>query len=115
MPGYEFYCTEFHGCSIPDEDFGAYASRAQAEIKRLEKRYTVNGTDVERQLAVCAVADVLYYFDNAMNGASVKSASIGSVSESGVDIDTSIKAQKKELYNAASLYLEIYRGVRSCG
>lgn len=115
MPGYEFYCTEFHGCSIPDEDFCTYASRANAEIKRLERRYTVTGTDNERRLAVCAVADVLYYFDNALSGATVKSASIGSVSESGVDIDTSVKAQKKELYNVASLYLEIYRGVKSCG
>ncbi|MBQ3045137.1 MAG: hypothetical protein IJD49_04210 [Clostridia bacterium] len=115
MPGYEFYCTEFHGCSIPDEDFCTYASRANAEIKRLERLYTVTGTDNERKLAVCAVADVLYYFDNALSGASVKSASIGSVSESGVDIDTSVKAQKKELYSAANLYLEIYRGVKSRG
>lgn len=115
MPGYEFYCTEFHGCSIPDEDFCAYASRANAEIKRLERQYTVKGTDKEREFAVCAVADVLYYFDNAMSGGAVKSASIGSVSESGVDIDTSVRAQRKELYNAASIYLEIYRGVKSCG
>lgn len=115
MPGYEFYCAEFHGGSIPADVFRAYASRANAEIKRLEKLYTVKGTDNERKLAVCAVADVLYYFDNAMNGASVKSVSIGSVSESCVDIDTSVKAQKKELYSAVNLYLEIYRGVKSCG
>lgn len=115
MPGYEFYCTKFYGCSIPEEDFCTYASRANAEINRLEKRYTVKCTDDERKLAVCAVADVLYYFDNALSGAAVKSATIGSVSESGADIDTSVKAQKKEIYNAASLYLEIYRGVKSCG
>ena len=115
MPGYNFYCTEFHGGSIPSEDFCAYASRANLEIKRLERLYAVTGADKERKLAVCAVADVLYYFDNAMSGAAVKSASIGSVSESGVDIDTSVKAQKKEIYNAVSLYLEGYRGVKSRG
>ncbi len=115
MPGYEFYCAEFHGGSIPSEDFHLYASRADTELKRLERLYTVKGTDDGRKLAVCAVADILYYFDNVMSGAAVKSVSIGSVSESGADIDTSVKAQKKELYNAASLYLEIYRGVKSRG
>ncbi|MBE6771070.1 MAG: hypothetical protein E7547_02860 [Ruminococcaceae bacterium] len=115
MPGYDFYCTEFHGGSIPSEDFCAYASRAEQEIKRLERLYTVTGTESERKLAVCAVADVLYYFDCALSGAVVKSVSIGSVSESGMDIDTSTKAQKKEIYRAACLHLEIYRGVKSCG
>lgn len=114
MLGYEFYCTKFNGCSIPNESFSVYIHRATQELERIKRLYTVTGTDKAFQLAVCAVADVLYYFDNAINGQG-KSVSIGSVSESGASVDVSIKAQKKEIYSAVCLYLDVYRGVNANG
>jgi hypothetical protein len=60
------------------------------------------------------MADAMYYFETAANGGLVTSSSIGSVSSSRkVDtVDTSPRAQARELYRCASLYLDIYRG---CG
>lgn len=114
MLGYEFYCTEYNGCNIPSDTFSVYIHRATQELERIKKLYTVTGTDKAFQLAVCAVADALYYIDTVMVGQS-KSVSIGSVSESGANIDTSVKAQKKEIYNAVCLYLDVYRGVNANG
>lgn len=116
MPGYEFYVAEFCGGSIPAQEFRAYANRGKAELNRYERTYTVSGTDEQKKLAVCAMADVLYYFDSIASGSGAyNSVSVGSVSCSMAQVDTSAKAQTKELYKAASLYLEIYRGVRYCG
>ena len=116
MPKYEFYIGEFSGDSIPPEEFSAYAKRAEAELKRMERIYTLTGTQEQKDLAICAMADSLFYFDNVVNGLTVKSASIGSVSEtSSATVDISEKAQAKQLYKLASLYLEIYRGGCSCG
>lgn len=116
MPCYEFYLTQFATGNIPPESFFAYASRAEHEINRLERIYTVTGTDTQRNLAVCAVADLLYYFDTlSCNGATLKSVSVGSVSESYSDVDMSVKAQRKEIYKTVSLYLDIYRGVKNRG
>ena len=114
MLGYEFYRTKFNGCSIPDDEFASYYHRAKQELERLKRFYTVTGTDEAQKLAVCAVADVLFYFDNVINGQN-KSVSIGSVSESGTTVDVSIKAQKKEIYSAVCLYLDVYRGVSKNG
>lgn len=116
MPDYDFYVSEFCGGSIPFNEFEPYVRRAGAELERLERIYTVSGTQEQRKLAVCAMADSLYYFDNVANGLTVRSASIGSVSESSsATVDISQKEQSKQLYKAASLYLEICRGVGHCG
>ena len=67
-------------------------------------------------MAVCAMADALYYFETAANGGAVTSSSIGSVSSSqqAPEVDVSAKAQNRELYRCASLYLDIYRGCGQC-
>lgn len=114
MADYEFYTGVYMGGSIPPDDFPRLALRAGEQLARYKRIYTVTapGPDSEDK-AICAMADALYYFEEAVNGGLVTSSSIGSVSSSqqiqGVDI--SPKAQSKELYRSASLYLDIYRGV----
>lgn len=114
MPDYAFYRAQYKGTSIPREEFSFMSGRAADELKSYERNYTVSGTDEARKMAICAMADVLYYYDTAANGGMVTSASVGSVSASISKPDVSSKAQSKELYRAAQRYLDIYRGCPSC-
>lgn len=116
MIDYEFYLTEYMGDSIPDSDFPRLSRRAWDKLNQYKRLYEVTEPeDGAESMAVCAMADALYYFENAQNGdRTVSSASIGSVSvhyaDSGVDLTA--QGQEAELYRTACMYLDIYRG---CG
>lgn len=110
---YEFYTTKYLGCSIQEADFPRLAKRAGEQLARYKRIYTVTAPEADSEdLATCAMADAMYYFETAQNGGLVTSSSIGSVSSSQkVDaVDVSPKAQEQELYRCACLYLSIYRG-----
>lgn len=112
---YSYYTGTFLGNSIPETAFPRLAKRAVEQLDRYKRVYRVTAPqeDSER-MAVCAMADALYYFETAANGGIITSASIGSVSSSmqASQVDISPKAQAKELYRCARQYLDIYRG---CG
>lgn len=116
MVTYEFYLTAYHGGMVSPEDWPAAEREAAAKLRRYKKIYTVAAeTPDAENMAVCAMAEALVHFAEAQNGAAVSSASIGSVSESysgASSVDLSPKRQEKDLYKAASLYVDIYRGVR---
>lgn len=115
MADYEFYTKTYLGGSIPAVDFTRLALRASEKLAEYKRIYTVTNltdseTDPGEDMAVCAMADALYYFETVAN--EPQSASVGSVSSSrGTAVDISPKAQSKELYRCAALYLDIYRGV----
>lgn len=114
MADYAFYTAVYMGGSIPETDFPRLAQRAGEQLSRYKRIYRVTAPEADSEnMAVCAMADALYYYELAQNGGLVTSSAIGSVSSSqkteGVDI--SAKAQSKELYRCAFLYLDIYRGV----
>lgn len=112
---YGFYTSAYLGGSIPALDFPRLALRAGEQLSRYKRLYTVTAPEKDSEdLAVCAMADALYYFETAANGGLTTSSAIGSVSSSAqaVAVDISPKAQAKELYRSASLYLDIYRGAR---
>lgn len=116
MVEYTFYKDHYLGASITGKDWPMLASRAQDQLNKYKRIYTVVANEESEAMAVCAMADALYYFVQAQNGmGAVASASIGSVSVSygnaAGSVDISPKAQEKELYRCASLYLDIYRGV----
>lgn len=121
MVDYEFYQSAYLGNSIPETDFPRLSKRAGDQLNRYKRLYLVTAPEKDSEdMAVCAMADALYYFESAQNGAvgPVSSASIGSVSigygsASGV-VDLSSVGQSKELYRCACLYLDIYRGVGTC-
>lgn len=96
------------GDSIPESDFYRLSAQAEAQLARYKRIYTVTGDETAEQMAVCAMADALYYYETVAN--SPQSVSVGSVSCNRGQADTSAKAQSRELYRCASLYLDIYRG-----
>lgn len=118
MPDYNFYLIEYMGDSIPQEQFPRLARRAWEQLSQYKRMYTVTAPEETSEgLAVCAMADALYYFESAQNGDGglVSSTKIGSVSVSYANnaaADLSSKAQEAELYRCARLYLDIYRGCR---
>lgn len=117
MVTYDFYANTYRGSSIPETDWDLFEKRADDQLRRFKRIYTVTAPDENAEaMAICAMADALAYFTAAQNGTggAVASASIGSVSVSYAGtsaVDVSPKAQAKELYRCASQHLEIYRGV----
>ena len=118
MVDYMFYTNNYQGSSIPEADFPMFVQRAQEQLNRYKRIYTVTAPEETAEaMAVCAMADALAYFTAAQNGTGgvISSASIGSVSVSyggaAAAVDLSPKGQEKELYRCACRYLDIYRGV----
>lgn len=112
MPDYGFYTTAYLGGSIPETAFPRLVQRAGEQLARYKRMYTVTAPASDSEdMAVCAMADALYYFETVQN--TPQSVSVGSVSNSrGSAVDISPKAQAAELYRCARQYLDIYRG---CG
>ena len=115
MVDYDFYKRTYHGCSISEAEWPVFSARAQDELNRYKRIYTVTAPEeASEALAVCAMAEVVASIAAAQSGTgAVTSASIGSVSVSYGDaakLDLSHKGQARELYDAARRYLDIYRG-----
>lgn len=115
MVDFDFYKQTYHGCSISEAEWPVFSARAQDELNRYKRIYTVTAPEeTSEALAVCAMAEVVAAIAAAQSGTgAVASASIGSVSVSygdAVKLDLSPKGQARELYDAARRYLDIYRG-----
>lgn len=110
MADYAFYTSTYLGGSIPEADFPRLAKRAGEQLSKYKRLYIVTAPEANSEdMATCAMADALYYFETAQN--TPQSSSIGSVSSNRGTVDTSQAAQAKEMFLCASLYLDIYRGV----
>ena len=113
MVEYEFYRDTYGGDSVPQQEFKAYARDAAAALERYRRIYTVTPlAENSEQMAMCAMIDALYYFTMVQNGGLSASVSVGSVSTSkalSALPDISPKAQSRELYRCALLYLDINR------
>lgn len=112
---YAYYTDIYLGSSIPGCEFCSLAQRASAQLAKYKRMYTITSPGEESEkMAICAMAEALYMIQMAQNGTgTVSSASIGSVSVSYGSpqaLDLSSKGQARELYRAASTYLDIYRG-----
>ena len=116
MVGYDFYINDYRGSTISCEDWTSCEARARARLARYKRLYTVTAPEESSEaMAVCAMAEAINGFDLIANGegGAVSSASIGSVSVgygNGNSVDISPKAQARDLYRCACLYLNIYRG-----
>ena len=111
MPDYAYYRTMYNGSSIPQDEFPACIRDAGAVLSRYKRIYTVVGDENSEKMALCAMADAIYYFATAQSGGLASSVSVGSVSCSRAQTqpDTSPAAQSRELYRCAGLYLDINR------
>lgn len=104
MIDYEFYVNSYMGSAIPEKAFAPLAARAAGELGRFERIYRVVGTDGERQMALCAMAEALYADSKRPRG--VAAETVGS---NTVRYDTA-GSLTRELYRKALIYLRIYRG-----
>ena len=113
---YGFYRDRYHGTALTREEFREAAARAADVLAEFERVYRVAGCQESRAMALCAMAEVIAYFDAAQNGqGGLRYAKVGSVSVSGKGIysqvDISPKSQERELYRTANRYLSICRAV----
>ena len=102
---YEFYVNQYLGSAIPEKDFSGVAVRAQRYLDRFKRCYRVESSgEAAENMAVCAMAETLW--ESRKRG--IAAESIGSVS---VRYETDRTALLRLLYEKASIYLDIYRGV----
>lgn len=105
MVNYEFYVNQYLGSCIPEKAFSGVAAQAERILKRFKQVYRVESSGQEAEsMAICAMAESLW--QNRNKG--LTSANIGSVS---VRYETDKSALRRELYDKACIYLDIYRGV----
>ena len=108
MANYEFYVNQYLGSYIPEKAFSGMAAQAAQVLNRLKQTYRVESSGPEAEtMAVCAMAETLW--QNRNQG--LTSANIGSVS---VRYETDKNALRRDLYEKACIYLDIYRGVGEC-
>ena len=105
MVTYEFYVNQYLGSAIPEKAFSGMAARAEQVLSRFQQSYRVESSGKEAEsMAICAMAESLWQNRNRR----LSSANIGSVS---VQYETDRNALRRELYDKACIYLDIYRGV----
>ncbi len=112
MVDFDFYANSYLGSAIPERAFPGMVTQAAAVLERYRRNYQVCGGEEAEAMALCAMAETLYAAGKRRSG--VASASVGGVSvryEAGED---SSKALERELYQRASIFLDIYRGVTPC-
>ena len=84
MPDYRYYVETYLGEDIPEADFPRLIRRAQAELARMRDVYAVQsrpGLDPAEAdaMAVCAVADAMYEFDQEDAARGLAKVTVGSV------------------------------------
>ena len=106
MVDYEFYVNDYLGSAIPEKAFSGVAAQAQHWLQCLKSSYRVvsTGAGAER-LAICAMAETLWSRRNEELYSPKTKASARYV--------FGRKSLSRELYEKATIYLDIYRGVRS--
>ena len=96
-----FYTNDYLGSVIPEKAFSGVAAQAQRYLDKFKQVYRVASSGQQAEsLAVCAMAESLW--DNRNSG--LFSASAGGASAGKTSL-------KRELFEKASIYLDIYRGV----
>ena len=108
MANYEFYVNQYLGSFIPAKAFSGMAAQAARVLNRLKQTYRVESSGAEAEsMAICAMAESLWQHRNK----GLSSANMGSVS---VRYETDRNALRRDLYEKACIYLDIYRGVGEC-
>lgn len=105
MTDYSFYTGVYLGSSISEKAFPSLLAGAEAFLDRLKGccRVEAAGEDSEK-MALCAMAEAL---QRVRSRQGIKSTGVGGVS---VSYETG-GGLNRALYEAAAVYLDIYRGV----
>ena len=112
MADFAFYKDVYMGDLIPEKAFSGMALRAGAYLQRLQRIYRVASPGEDSlKMAVCAVAEAIYGASRHRSG--VTAATVGQVSVRYEGSDRTDAMLRRELYEKASIYLDITRGVES--
>ena len=107
MADFDFYHNQYLGEAIPEKAFPNLAERAAGHLDSLCRRMTLVSSDpVSRNMAICAMAEVLREHDRLCRHTA---AAVGSVR---VQYSLPKEPLERRLYRAASTYLDFYRGVK---
>lgn len=110
MADYAFYTDIYFGSAIPEKAFPGMALRAREALTRFQNIYMVEASGEDSlKMAICAMAESIYAASKRRGG--LTSASVGEVSVRYEGAEASGKSLQRELYEKASIYLDIYRGV----
>lgn len=110
MVDFDYYVNSYLGTVIPEDTFPAAAARAEETLDRFCRCYRVTGGEESKKMAVCAMAEAVHTAARSRGG--LTAASAGSVSVRYESGRSGEKELWQELYRQASVYLDIYRGVR---
>lgn len=105
MADFDFYVNTYLGDRIQEKAFPALAKRAESILQSFEGKYQVTGGEESRKMAICAMAECIQEHDRRSRHSA---ASVGSVS---VRYEKPRESLERQLYRAAGIYLDIYRGV----
>ena len=110
MADFAYYKDTYLGTAIPEKAFPGMANRAEDVLQRLQRIYQVTIPGEEsRKMAIGAMAEAAYAASKRRSG--VTAASVGEVSVHYGNSQDADKALQRQLYEKASIYLEISRGV----
>jgi hypothetical protein len=110
MENFDFYRQVYQGQILSQEQWAVFGLRARERLERWRRIWTVVATPEALAMAVCAMAEALYAFEDG-SGA-VRSAAIGSVSvQYGSCVDLSAEGQERLLVQILRRYADVYRGV----
>ena len=110
MADYTFYTDVYFGSLIPEKAFPEMEMRAREHLARLQNQYRIAASGEDSMaMAICAMAESLYAHSKRRGG--VTAASLGNTSVRYDNGEAGDKQLRRELYERASIYLDIYRGV----
>ena len=109
MVSYDFYVSDYLGSLIPEKAFASATAQAEAVLASFARKYRVaQGGEESRKLAVCSMAEAIYTASKRRGN--MAAATVGSVSVRYENSQSAEKALRRELYQRACIYLDIYRG-----
>lgn len=109
MVDYDFYVNSYLGSALSKGAFPSLSAQAAWELERLKRLYRVEGGEQAEKLAMCAMAEVIAEYQKQREG--ITSASVGAVSVHYEHSPGKENSLRRQLYQRAAIYLDIYRGV----
>ena len=113
MTDFEFYRGPFGGEELSETEFARFAKKARAVLEGYKRDYRLEPVQPDAdQMALCQMTEVLCWFDGVKNGEGPSAVSLGSLSvrPSAKLPEAGPRELSKELYRAAGLYFDIFRG-----
>ena len=106
MADFDFYTNCYLGQTIQEKAFPDLAHQAAATLAGYERKYILmNPDETSRNMAICAMAEVLQEHHRLCRHTS---AAVGSTR---VQYTPPKEPLERRLYRAAAVYLDFYRGV----